>query len=93
MQGVRPAYMAEYERLMEQLQALFAEYLERHRNLEYLQRRLESLEAKEQREAEEDERRMRKAQVRGGMHKAGLLWCLVAWQCMGVQGWAGRHGG
>lgn len=63
VRGVRPAFMAEHEKLQEQLGSLFAEYLDRHRNLEYLQRRLGALEAQEEKDAEEDERRMRKAQV------------------------------
>lgn len=73
VQGVRPAYMAEHERLQGELGALFAEYLERHRNLEYLQRRLEAQEARERKEAEDDERRMRKVQAKMQREMAGVL--------------------
>ncbi|KAK9806266.1 hypothetical protein WJX72_007825 [[Myrmecia] bisecta] len=50
--GVRPAYMDEYERLQEEMQGLFTVYLERFRNLEYLEGQLsQHREAQEERMA------------------------------------------
>ncbi|GBF96913.1 hypothetical protein Rsub_09918 [Raphidocelis subcapitata] len=62
--AVRPAYADEYEALEGQLQTLFAHYLERHRNLEFLEAQLEGYKAAERVAAEAEARRLRRVQKR-----------------------------
>lgn len=42
IQVVRPAYMDEYERLEEEMQILYSDYVSKYRNLHYLERDLEA---------------------------------------------------
>ncbi|KAJ1492546.1 Clusterin-associated protein-1, partial [Baffinella frigidus] len=53
---VRPAFMDEYEKLEDELQDLFRDYLERYRNLDYIENQLETLDKKEQERIDESER-------------------------------------
>eukprot|EP00982_Pelagococcus_subviridis_P001762 14085-Pelagococcus_subviridis.AAC.1 len=46
--SVRPAYMDEYERLEPEMDELHAAYIERHRNLTYLESELEKIERDEE---------------------------------------------
>ncbi|KAF6264738.1 Clusterin-associated protein-1 [Scenedesmus sp. NREL 46B-D3] len=62
--GVRPAYMDEYEALTGQLQVLWLHYLERFRNLQFLEAQLEGYRKAEQADADAAERRRRKMQRR-----------------------------
>mmetsp|Transcript_6714 Transcript_6714/g.17580 ORF Transcript_6714/g.17580 Transcript_6714/m.17580 type:complete len:420 (+) Transcript_6714:137-1396(+) len=62
LQGVRPAYMDEYERLQGDLQNMYNVYLERFRNLEYLESELENYYRAEEEKAAENERQMKKMQ-------------------------------
>eukprot|EP00775_Hariotina_reticulata_P012904 gene12904-13030_t len=62
--AVRPAYMDEYEALQAQLQVLWLHYLERFRNLQYLEAQLEGYHKAEQDAAEAAEKRRRKMQRR-----------------------------
>lgn len=54
LRGLRPAFMDEYERLEQELQQLYTAYLERFRNLDYLESELDAL---SRREATKDQRR------------------------------------
>ncbi|KIZ04153.1 Clusterin-associated protein 1 [Monoraphidium neglectum] len=62
--AVRPAYMDEYEALEGQLQVLYTHYLERHRNLQYLEARLEGYHRAEADAMDAQDRRLRKMQKR-----------------------------
>ena len=59
---VRPAYMDEYELLEVELSDLFRIYLEKHRNLDYLQSQLDSHTLREKERMDENERKMREIQ-------------------------------
>lgn len=56
--------MDEFDRLQEELQNLFSEYLEKHRNLDYLENELELYNRKQQEQLEESERKLAKLQRR-----------------------------
>ncbi|KAK3271438.1 hypothetical protein CYMTET_20211 [Cymbomonas tetramitiformis] len=62
--SVRPAYMDEYEKLQSDLQQLYTVYLERFRNLEYLESELEHYDRMEQEKMEESDRALKKMQKR-----------------------------
>ncbi|KAI5080909.1 hypothetical protein GOP47_0004092 [Adiantum capillus-veneris] len=62
--NVRPAYMDEYEVLQKELQGLFSLYVERFRNLQWLEAQLEGFHAMEQQKHEEVQHRMRSLQRR-----------------------------
>ena len=64
LQSVRPAYMDEYELLQAQMQELYTKYLERHRNLEYLESQLEWHRSSEQKQIDEASKKIRKMQRR-----------------------------
>ena len=64
LQSVRPAYMDEYEQLQGKMQDLYTKYLERHRNLEYLESQLELHRSAEQQQIEEASKKIRKMQRR-----------------------------
>lgn len=64
LQAVRPAYMDELERLQAELQNLYVVYLERFRNLEYLEAAVEKHQVAEQQKAERSEQKLRKMQRR-----------------------------
>ncbi len=59
---VRPAYMDEYELLEVELGDLFRIYLEKHRNLDYLQSQLDGHTQREKERMDENEKRMREIQ-------------------------------
>lgn len=62
LQTVRPAFMDEYEKLEDDLQDMFREYLERFRNLDYIESQLATHNKKEQERIDENERQMKKMQ-------------------------------
>ena len=64
LQSVRPAYMDEYEQLQAKMQDLYTKYLERHRNLEYLESQLELHRSTEQRQIDAASKKIRKMQRR-----------------------------
>mmetsp|Transcript_35489 Transcript_35489/g.57414 ORF Transcript_35489/g.57414 Transcript_35489/m.57414 type:complete len:458 (-) Transcript_35489:864-2237(-) len=61
---VRPAFMDEYERLEQELQKVYTVYLEKFRNVDYLEHELELYERSEQEKLEESDRRMKRLQKR-----------------------------
>lgn len=60
--NVRPAYMDEYEVLQKELQAFFSIYVERFRNLQWLEAQVEGFHLVEQQKHDEVQRRMRSLQ-------------------------------
>jgi len=62
LQSVRPAFMDEYESLEDELQDLFRDYLERYRNLDYIESQLEAFNKEERTRIEEHERDMKDMQ-------------------------------
>ncbi|GMH84498.1 hypothetical protein TL16_g09944 [Triparma laevis f. inornata] len=62
LQHVRPAFMDEYEKLERDLQKQYEVYLERFRNLDYLEHELDSLNKAEEEKAAEADRRMKRMQ-------------------------------
>jgi len=62
LQTVRPAFMDEYEKLEEELHDLFREYLERYRNLDYIESQLEQFNKQEQERIDDNERQMKRMQ-------------------------------
>ncbi|KAJ1460422.1 Clusterin-associated protein-1-domain-containing protein [Pelagophyceae sp. CCMP2097] len=62
LQTVRPAFMDEYEAVERELQRHHDVYLERFRNLDYLQHELESYHATEKESLEEHDRSLRRLQ-------------------------------
>jgi clusterin-associated protein 1 len=62
LQTVRPAFMDEYEKLEDELQDLFRDYLERYRNLDYIESQLEAFNKEERARIEEHEREMKDMQ-------------------------------
>merc|ERR1711964_919969 len=61
---VRPAFMDEYEKHEAELSSLYAQYLERFRNLDYLEHELDSLNRAEQEKMEQNERALKRMQKR-----------------------------
>ena len=61
---MKPAYMDEYELLQAQMQDLYTKYLERHRNLEYLESQLELHRSTEQQQIDAASKKIRKMQKR-----------------------------
>jgi clusterin-associated protein 1 len=61
---VRPAFMDEYDKLERELERLYDQYLERFRNLDYLEHELDLLNRAEQDKMEENERRLKQLQQR-----------------------------
>lgn len=64
LQTVRPAFMDEYEKLEVELQRQYELYLERFRNLDYLEHELGKYDQEEREKAEEAERALRRMQDR-----------------------------
>jgi clusterin-associated protein 1 len=62
MKKVRPAFMDEYELLEEQLQDLFRDYLERYRNLDYIEHQLNAYNKKEKERIDAHEKEMKDMQ-------------------------------
>lgn len=73
LQAVRPAYMDELEKLQAQLQQLYVVYLERFRNLEYLEGRVERHEAAAQAKADSSERQLLRMQRRLQAEEMAIL--------------------
>ena len=61
---VRPAFMDEYEQIEVELREHYSEYLEKYRNMVYLEHQLDKHTAAEQQEAEEATRNLRRMQER-----------------------------
>ncbi|EGB07298.1 hypothetical protein AURANDRAFT_2738, partial [Aureococcus anophagefferens] len=64
LQTVRPAFMDEYEKLERELQKQYGVYLERFRNLDYLQNELEMYNKSEKEKVEENDRSLKRMQKR-----------------------------
>ena len=64
LKSVRPAFMDEYERLEAQLEQLYTVYLERFRNLDYLEHELSAVRQSEQAKVKRDERQLKRMQKR-----------------------------
>lgn len=64
LQNVRPAFMDEYEKLEGELQKQYAVYLERFRNLDYLQAELQTYHSAEKEEVNEHDRNLKRMQKR-----------------------------
>jgi len=64
LESVRPAYMDDYEKLQADLQQLYTVYLERFRNLEYLEMELDHFDQLEQDKMEDADRQLKKMQRR-----------------------------
>ena len=62
LHNVRPAFMDEYEKLEDELQDLYRDYLERFRNLDYIENQLETHNKQEQERMEENEKQMKRMQ-------------------------------
>ena len=62
LQNVRPAFMDEYEALEDELQDHFRDYLERYRNLDYIESQLEAFNQEEKKRIDEHERDMKAMQ-------------------------------
>ena len=60
--SVRPAYMDEYDRLQENLQELFTRYLDKLRNLEYLEHELEQYNRQREEVLQDSQRKLKKLQ-------------------------------
>ncbi|TPX71732.1 hypothetical protein SpCBS45565_g00890 [Spizellomyces sp. 'palustris'] len=64
LQSVRPAYMDEYERIEADLTNLYETYMERFRNLTYLEQQLDEYNRQEQDKFEETEESLKRMQTR-----------------------------
>jgi clusterin-associated protein 1 len=64
LQNVRPAFMDEYEKLEGELQKQYSVYLERFRNLDYLQAELQTYHAADKAEVDEHDRTLKRMQKR-----------------------------
>lgn len=62
LQGVRPAYMDEYERIEAELTKLYAEYIEKFRNMAYLEQQVDEYDRMERDRIEESESTLKKMQ-------------------------------
>jgi clusterin-associated protein 1 len=58
LQGFRPSYMDEFEVKEKELQDLYTQYVERHRNIEYLENELDKYRKAEAEAMEENKRRL-----------------------------------
>ncbi|EGF79754.1 hypothetical protein BATDEDRAFT_89153 [Batrachochytrium dendrobatidis JAM81] len=64
LQGVRPAYMDEYEKIEVELSRLYETYMEKFRNLAFLEQQLDEYNREEQNKSEETESSMKRMQNR-----------------------------
>ncbi|KAJ3124150.1 Clusterin-associated protein 1, partial [Physocladia obscura] len=64
LQGVRPAYMDDYEKIEVELVKLYEIYMDKFRNLSYLEQQLEEHDRLEQDKFEETEQSLKKMQTR-----------------------------
>merc|ERR1712072_1043519 len=72
LQNVRPAFMDEYEKLEGELQKQYSVYLERFRNLDYLQADLQTYHAADK--AEEDAEKITGGGIAHLARRAGTGW-------------------
>lgn len=64
LENVRPAFMDEFEKLEKELSKIYGTYVEKFRNVEYLEHQLEQYNQAEQEKLEESERNLRRMQKR-----------------------------
>jgi clusterin-associated protein 1 len=64
LENVRPQFMEEAEKLEKELQRYYDIYMEKHRNLDYLEQELEKYHKAEEEAMEEQERRLKKMRER-----------------------------
>jgi len=64
LENVRPAFMDEFEKLEKELEKYYGVYIEKFRNVEYLEHELERYNQEEQEKLEESERNLRRMQKR-----------------------------
>jgi len=64
LENVRPAFMDEFEKLEKELSKIYSTYVEKFRNVEYLEHQLEQYNQAEQEKLEESERNLRRMQKR-----------------------------
>lgn len=70
---VRPAFMDEYEQIEGELRVHYSEYLEKYRNMVYLEHQLDKHMAAEQQEVEEATRNLRRMQERLRQEEAAMM--------------------
>merc|ERR1711871_543180 len=64
LENVRPAFMDEFEKLEKELAKIYGNYVEKFRNVEYLEHQLEQYNQAEQEKLEESERNLKRMQKR-----------------------------
>ena len=64
LENVRPAFMDEFEKLEKELSKIYGTYVEKFRNVEYLEHQLEQYNKEEQEKLEESEKNLRRMQKR-----------------------------
>lgn len=64
LENVRPAFMDEFEKLEKELEKIYGVYIEKFRNVEYLEHQLEQYNQQEQEKLEESERNLKRMQKR-----------------------------
>jgi len=64
LENVRPAFMDEFEKLEKELEKYYTVYIEKFRNVEYLEHQLEQYNQAEQEKLEESERNLKRMQKR-----------------------------
>jgi clusterin-associated protein 1 len=62
LQSVRPAYMDEYEKIEQELVAIYGDYIEKFRNLAFLEQQLDEHNKEEQHHFEETDQTLKKMQ-------------------------------
>merc|ERR1719158_1704695 len=62
--NVRPAFMDEYEKLEQELERYYEQYVGRFRNLDYLEHEMDMLNREEKERMEENDRALKKMQKR-----------------------------
>jgi clusterin-associated protein 1 len=73
LQGVRPAYMDEYERIEKELVGIYGNYMEKFRNLAYLEQQLDDYNREEQDKFVETEESLKRMQNRLREEELNLL--------------------
>lgn len=73
LQGVRPAYMDEYERIERELVGIYETYMEKFRNLAYLENQLDDFNKEEQDRLVETEESLKRMQNRLREEELNLL--------------------
>ena len=73
LQGVRPAYMDEYERIEKDLVGIYETYMEKFRNLAYLEQQLDDYNREEQDKFVETEESLKRMQNRLREEELNLL--------------------